>query len=209
MHTKEPSGAGTAERSWLQPKFSILYSLKTPTQPTLVFHWSLLTLTQCLFFIGHGLHPRDSCFSLVTFYIHAILVFHWSWFTPTQCWFSIGYSLPLRIPCFRQSFCWFYLRPNVSVNNICRVHRDILQMKRPWYTEIKCAQENVRDICHPSSEELKAVGWQQRTDTETTKWRTIRFGRSRTMKDQDEKINADRLGNRNKEGAEIVYNIYT
>ena len=40
----------------------------------LVFHWSQLTPTSCLFFIGHGLHPRNTCFSLVTAYTHAFLV---------------------------------------------------------------------------------------------------------------------------------------
>ena len=66
----------------------------------LVFHWSRFTLTQCLFFIGHGLHPRNACFSLVTAYTHAILVFHWSRFTPTQYLFFIGNSLHPRNACF-------------------------------------------------------------------------------------------------------------
>ena len=53
---------------------------------------------QCLFSIGNGLHPRIASFSLATAYTHALLV-------------------------FRLSLCWFYLQPDVSVNNILRVHR--------------------------------------------------------------------------------------
>ena len=50
--------------------------LKLPHDPhtMLVFHWSQLTPTQCLFFIGHDLHPRNGCFPLVTDYTHAFLV---------------------------------------------------------------------------------------------------------------------------------------
>ena len=51
-----------------------------------------------------------------------MLVFHWPCFTPPKCLFSISYSLHPRVFPFRLSFCWFYLRPDVSVNNIHRVH---------------------------------------------------------------------------------------
>ena len=37
----------------------------TYTYPLLVFHWSWLTSTQSLFFIGHGLYPRIACFFIV------------------------------------------------------------------------------------------------------------------------------------------------
>ena len=82
MHTKKPPGVGTAGGDWLQPKFLTLYSLKTFTRPTsnacfslvtaftnalLVFHWPWLTLTQCLFCIGHILSPRVVCFPVITF----------------------------------------------------------------------------------------------------------------------------------------------
>ena len=56
-------------------------------------------------------------------YSHAMLVLHWPWFTSTQCLFFIGYSLHSHIPWFQKSFCRFYLRPDIFVNNICRVHR--------------------------------------------------------------------------------------
>ena len=48
--------------------------------------------TQCLFSIGHGLHPRNACSQLVTAYTHALLVFRWPWLTPMQCLFSIGHK---------------------------------------------------------------------------------------------------------------------
>ena len=108
VHMKEPLWVRTASRNWLQPKFSNLYCLKTPTQST------------C-----------DACFPLVTAYTHTMLVFHWPWFTPTQCLFSIGLSLNLRISCFRESFCWFYPWPDVSVHNIRQVHH-----KSRWYITI-------------------------------------------------------------------------
>ena len=68
----------------------------------LVFHWSRLTPTLCLFFLCHGLHQCITCFSLVTSYIHtvlvfhgfghgshAVLVFHWSRLTPTHSLFPV------------------------------------------------------------------------------------------------------------------------
>ena len=47
--------------------------LKPPRNPhaMLDFGWSWLTPTHCLFFIGHGLHPRNACF-------------HWSRLTSTH-----------------------------------------------------------------------------------------------------------------------------
>ena len=109
-------------------KFEVLYRLKTLTWPTsnacfplvtaythanacfplvtaythamIVFHWSRLTPTQCLFSTGHGLHPRNACFPLVTAYTHAMLVFHWSRLTSTQCLFSTGHGLHPRNACF-------------------------------------------------------------------------------------------------------------
>ena len=64
------------------------------------FHWSWLTPTYCLFFIGHGLHLRIACFLLITAYTNVLLVFYWSWLTPTYCLFFIGHGLHLRIACF-------------------------------------------------------------------------------------------------------------
>ena len=63
---------------------------KLPRDPhaMLVFHYSRLTPTHCLLFIGHGLHLRIAFFLLVTAYSHAMLVLHWSQLTPTHCLFS-------------------------------------------------------------------------------------------------------------------------
>ena len=50
--------------------------LKLPCDPhaMLVFHYSWLTPTQCLFFIGHGLYPHNPCSLSVTAYTHAFFV---------------------------------------------------------------------------------------------------------------------------------------
>ena len=58
------------------------------------------TPTQCLFFIGHGLHPCNAYFSLAMVYTHAILIFHWLWFTPMLCLFSNGHGLYPHIAYF-------------------------------------------------------------------------------------------------------------
>ena len=78
------------------------------------FHWPRLTSRQCLFFIGYGLHPRYACFSLGIVYTNAMLAFHWPRLTSTQ-WL------------FPESPRWFYLRPDLALNNIRWVHRDLLQ----------------------------------------------------------------------------------
>ena len=60
-----------------------------------------------------------------------------------QCLFYIGHSLYPRIPCFRKTFCWFHLRPDVSVNNICRVHR-----RSRWYITYYCRiSSHIESIC--------------------------------------------------------------
>ena len=52
------------------------------TYVIIVFHWPWFTPTQCLFFIGHGLHP---------------LIFYTSDIMPMHCLFSIGHGLPPHI----------------------------------------------------------------------------------------------------------------
>ena len=88
-HTEELSGVGTASENWIQPKFSTLYSHKTPTWPTCNACFSLARFTHmgCLMFIGHALHPSNVCFSLAMVYNHAMLVLNWSQFTPTHSLF--------------------------------------------------------------------------------------------------------------------------
>ena len=65
--------------------------------------------TQCLFSIGHGLHPCIACSPLVTAYTHAFFLCRW-------------YHAH-KFLFFWLSLCRFYLRPDVSVDYICRVHR--------------------------------------------------------------------------------------
>ena len=82
-------GVRTASGNWLQPKFSTLYRLKTPTRWTrngcyqlvtsythamLAFHWSRLTSIRCLFFMGHGLYLCNNCSPLIIAYTHVFLV---------------------------------------------------------------------------------------------------------------------------------------
>ena len=67
------------------------------------FNWSGLTFMQCLFFIGHGLHLRNTCSPFVTAYTHVVLV-------------------------FRESLCRFYSRLCVLVYQICQVYRS-----SSWY----------------------------------------------------------------------------
>ena len=126
VQTEETLGVGTASGNWLQPKLV----LKHPRNPhsMLVSHWSRLTAMQFLFFIGHGLHPRNTCFSLTTPYVHAMIVFHWSRFTPTQYLLSIGHSLHLRI--LFPVIIWLILS---TVG--CQQHpRGSLQVKEIYYT---------------------------------------------------------------------------
>ena len=63
---------------------------------------------------------------------NGILVFHWLWFIPTH--FYVLGSRP-RIACF-PVVCWFYLRPDVSVNYSYRVHcrsrQYITPVREPW-----------------------------------------------------------------------------
>ena len=40
----------------------IVLKLQHDPHAMLVFHWSRLTPRHCLFFPGHGLHPRNACF---------------------------------------------------------------------------------------------------------------------------------------------------
>ena len=97
-------------------KFSTFYSHINLTWPhtILASYWSRPIPTQRLPFIGHTLHPCNACSSLVTPHTHATFAFHWPRLTPTQ-------------GLFLESFCWFYLRPDVTVN-ICSVHR-----RWKWY----------------------------------------------------------------------------
>ena len=44
------------------------------THASLIFHWSELTTTQCLFFIGYSLHLPNAYFQLFTVYSKAFLV---------------------------------------------------------------------------------------------------------------------------------------
>ena len=82
--------------------------LKFPRDPQamLIFHWSRLILTQCLFFMGHHLHLSNANSPLVTAYTHALLVLRWS-------------------------LCWFYLRWDVSVNIIRWVYNS-----SRWYITV-------------------------------------------------------------------------
>ena len=54
---------------------------------------STMTHTQCLLFIGHGLHPKIACFSSVTAYTHALLIFLWSRLKTSKYLFLIGCGL--------------------------------------------------------------------------------------------------------------------
>ena len=99
----------------------IVLKLRRDQYTMLVFHWSRLTPMQCLFSIGHGIHPRNACFSLdtaytytmlvfigqglhprnaclslITSYTYTLFIFHWLWFTPTQCLLFISHMLILR-----------------------------------------------------------------------------------------------------------------
>ena len=66
-----PVGTDFSQNSWPY------LVLKLPCNPhaMLLFYWSWLTPTQYLFFIGHGLHPHDTCSLSVIAYTHAFLVF--------------------------------------------------------------------------------------------------------------------------------------
>ena len=99
----------------LHPRNSCLSLVTAYTHATLASHWSRPTSTHLLPLFGHDLHPSNSCLSLVTAYTHATLTFHWSRLTPTQ-------------GLFPESFRWFYIRPDVFVNNIRWIHR-----RSRWY----------------------------------------------------------------------------
>ena len=87
--------------------------------------------TQCLSFIGHGLHPCNAFSPLVTAYTHAF--FYASHITPTNCLFS-------------SCHCWFYLQPDVSVN-ICQIHHQPRQyMTEISYEVFVCARSNTNNI---------------------------------------------------------------
>ena len=68
----------------------IVLKLPYDPHPMLVFNRSRLILTQCLFFIGHGLHSANASLSLVMSNTHTMLAFPWSWLTFTQCLFFIA-----------------------------------------------------------------------------------------------------------------------
>ena len=61
-HWKSELPAGTDFNQNSRPY--IVLKLPRDQHTILVFHRSRLTPTQCLFFIGYGLHPRDVFFSL-------------------------------------------------------------------------------------------------------------------------------------------------
>ena len=106
----------------------------TPTRNVLFFHWTHFTHIQCSCFLGHSLHPHDALFSLSTPNIH------------TMFFFIIRHSLHPRNACsplvtaytyvclvsgshLSVFLCFFfYLRLDVSVNNICQVH-----CRLSWY----------------------------------------------------------------------------
>ena len=71
-----------------------------------VFHSSLLTPTH---------------FSCLECHARALLVFHWSRFTHTH-FLYLGYHAHAFL-FFWWSFCWFYLRPDGSINFIHQLHR--------------------------------------------------------------------------------------
>ena len=66
----------------------IVLKLPPNLHTMLIFHWPLLTPLNCLFFLGHSLHPCIACFSLVIAYTLALLVLHWSLLTSTHCLLS-------------------------------------------------------------------------------------------------------------------------
>ena len=88
---------------------------------------------------SHGT-TRNACLTLVIAHTHAMLVFHLPRPTSTRSFFSLvtrsltfivhgprprnAYPSQLTyMQClFPEPFCWLYLRPDVSVNNIHRVH---------------------------------------------------------------------------------------
>ena len=79
-----------------------LWELTAAQMIDLILSWSPhATQTQCLFSIRHGLRL-------------------------TRCLIFIGYTHAFLVS--GKLFCWFYQRPDVSVNNIRRVHR-----RSRWY----------------------------------------------------------------------------
>ena len=88
-------------------------------------------------FISSNFHATtcNVCLSLVTAYTHATLAFYWPRPKPTRCFPFSGLTY---VQClFPNSFCWFYSRPEVSVNNIRRVYR-----RSMWYITIVYHQHN-------------------------------------------------------------------
>ena len=62
-------------------------------------------------------------YSLITrTWLHVTLAPNWSWPTPTQRLPFTGHGFYPMQRLFPESFCWFYLRPDISVNNVRRVH---------------------------------------------------------------------------------------
>ena len=109
-HTKELLGVRTASENCLQSNFLTLYSLKTPawltrplhprnacisldivyTHAMLLFHRSWFTSTQCLFSIGHSLHPSIAYFPGVTFSSQVKAIYYrclsiWRYSLSTKC----------------------------------------------------------------------------------------------------------------------------
>ena len=81
-----PAGTDFSQNSqpYIVLKLSRFLPLVTAyTNVMLAFHWLWFTPNQCLFSIGHDLHPRNACFSLAMVYTHAMLVLRWLPLIPT------------------------------------------------------------------------------------------------------------------------------